>query len=57
MRKEDNSMEEMYSLNEVRSRILESHDLGGAIRLLDETISNHNTATSGWRTSGSTTTA
>ena len=36
-------MEEMYSLNEVRSRILESHDLGGAIRLLDETISNHNT--------------
>ncbi len=43
MRKEENDMEEMYSLNEVRSRILESHDLGGAIRLLDETISNHNT--------------
>lgn len=36
-------MEEMYSLNEVRSRILESHDLGGAIRLLDETLANYST--------------
>ncbi|MGI6222135.1 MAG: tetratricopeptide repeat protein [Prevotella sp.] len=35
-------MEEMYSLNEVRSYILESRDLGGAIKLLTETLTTFN---------------
>ena len=41
MMKGDKDMEELYSLNEVRACILESEDLGQALRVLDEAFANY----------------
>ena len=41
MMKGDKDMEELFSLYEVRACILESEDLGRALRILDEALANY----------------